>query len=397
MARVVEQTQEQFDLVRLTMTPGLGPVLIARLLDRFGDAAQVCGAPVALLQTVAGIGRARAAAVQEGMRSATESATRELELAAKLGVAIIPRGAPGYPPMLSEVAGAPPILYVKGTLRPLDLDRFTVGIVGARQCSAYGVEQAQRFAGVLAQAGLTIISGGARGIDTAAHRGALASQGRTVAVLGCGLAQCYPPENADLFDRIASSGAVVSELPLNTPPQAENFPARNRVISGMSLGILVVEAGLRSGALITARLAAEEHGREVMALPGRVDSPSCRGTLELIKMGGAALVTDPGDVIHALESPAHHHHRGTHAARYELNRTNGEAELFDTSAPLPQADTATLLSGDPARILAALEDPMTLDQLAVATGLDPGRLRTEITMLEVQRRVVREGSRLRRV
>jgi DNA processing protein len=391
---------ETFSLLRLTLTPGLGPVLIGRMLERFGSAAEACRASAALLQTIQGIGTGKSAELAKGLAASEGLGHSELELADKLAVHFIAKGTPEYPPLLAEIPDAPPLLYIRGTLDPQGPDRYTVAIVGSRKCSAYGIEQAQRFGGVLARAGLTIVSGGARGIDTASHRGALSSGGRTIAVLGCGLGHCYPPENLKLFEQISASGAVVSELPLNTPPVTDNFPSRNRIISGLSLGVLVIEADLRSGALITARKATEEHGREVMALPGRVDSPSCRGTLKLIKDGGAALVTDPGDVIHALEQCAHHQFKGTHAVRYAAPTEPDSGALFAqtmTEAELAPARSITAPTSEIHRlILDALEEPSTVDQLSAATGLEPAKLRTELTLLEVQRRVVRDGSRLRR-
>jgi DNA processing protein len=390
---------EPFSLLRLTLTPGLGPVLIARLLDKFGAAQEACRASAALLQTIQGIGNAKSPELAKGLAASEQLATNELAQADKLGVHLVAKGTDAYPPLLAEIPDAPPLLYVKGKLDPQGADRYSVAIVGSRRCSAYGIEQAQRFGGVLSRAGLTIVSGGARGIDTASHRGALNSGGRTIAVLGCGLAHCYPPENDKLFEQIAQTGAVVSELPLNTSPHPDNFPSRNRIISGLSLGVLVIEADLRSGALITARRATEEHGREVMALPGRVDSQTSRGTLDLIKKGGAALVTDPGDVINTLESCAHHQHVGTHAARYTPTQPDSGA-LFAQTITEPKPDPKLMTPGPTSEthraILAALEEPMTIDQLSAATGLEPARLRTEITMLEVQRRVVRDGSMLRR-
>jgi DNA processing protein len=380
-----------FDLLRLTLTPGLGPILISRLLNRFGSPAEVVRASPAALESIKGIGGPTAAKVAEGVRASEALAHQELETAAKLGVSLLAKDTPEYPALLAEIPDAPPILYVRGTLHATGPDQFSVALVGSRQCSAYGMEQAARFAGVLARAGLTIVSGGARGIDTAAHRGALQSGGRTIAVLGCGLAHCYPPENDKLFDQIAANGALISELPLNAAPQADNFPARNRIISGLSLGILVIEAGHRSGALITARVAAEEHGREVMALPGRVDSQTSRGTLELIKMGGAALVTDPGDVIHTLESQARHQHAGTHSVRFSKPQDDG---LFESAEPTDPPKSA--LPEHHRQILEALIEPKTVDELCIATGLDPARLRVEITLLEVQKRVSRSGGRLQR-
>lgn len=397
-------------LLQLTLTPGLGPILIRRLLDRFTSPQDALRATPAALQTVEGIGPKRATGISSAIRSSSDAAAQELTLATSLGVSLIAMGSSAYPPLLASLPDAPPILYIRGTLDASTHDQYPVAIVGSRECSAYGLEQSRRFGSILARSGLTVVSGGARGIDTAAHRGALDGPGRTIAVLGCGLAHCYPPENAALYNAIASAGAVVSELPLNTPPTAENFPARNRIISGLSLGVLVIEAGRRSGALITARLAAEEHGRDVMALPGRVDSPTCQGTLDLLKAGGAALVTDPGDVIAALESAAHHNHRGTHTARFPAEAAVHAQPITQPHAQIESSQQHTPMFGmneantkSPAapsahaqRILAALTNPMTPDELAAATRLEPSQLRIELTMLEIQRRVVRKGTRLER-
>ena len=379
------------DLLRLTLTPGLGPVLIARLLAAFGSARGVLGASARELERVKGIDAAKSVGFGRGMKESDALVDGELAHAARLGVTLVPKGDPRYPPLLATISDAPPLLYVRGRLSPADLDRYCVAIVGSRECTAYGIEQAERFAGVLAGAGLTVVSGGARGIDTAAHRGALRAGGRTVAILGCGLAECYPPENAALFDSISRDGwpggAVVSELPLRTPPGAENFPARNRLISGMCLGVVVIEAGKRSGSLITARLAAEDHGREVMAVPGRVDSPASQGTLELLKLGGAALVANPGDVLELLETPARHSFDGTHADRYADPAR--PPELFDRAG----AAAGPVTDGQRA-ILAALAEPRTLDELARATGLSPAIVRSELTVLEIQRRVNRQGAKI---
>ncbi|MFM9995381.1 MAG: DNA-processing protein DprA [Phycisphaerales bacterium] len=403
------------DLLRLTLTPGLGPILIGRLLAQFGSPDRVLAASAKQLEQVRGIGAGISAKAVQGIKESAGLVDDELALAAKLGVRFVPRGDPAYPPLLATITDAPPLLYVRGSLRPAEADRYPVAIVGSRRCSAYGVEQAERFAGVLAGAGLTIVSGGARGIDSAAHRGAMRVNGRTIAVLGCGLGECYPPENADLFERIAApraegepgGGALVSELPLRTMPESDNFPARNRLISGISLGIVVIEAGARSGALITARLAAEEHNREVMAVPGRIDSEASAGSLELIKQGGAALITDPGDVLHLLETPARHSFVGTHESRYaDPTRPGtepevGSAVLFEGRSTRTHTGSRGETTGPPLSdvqrtILSVMDEPMTLDQLAQASGVEPARLRAELTLLEIQRRVARRGSRLER-
>jgi len=385
--------EERLARLRLWLTPGLGPVLLARLLESFGTGVRALGAaPGELEQRIQGIGRAKAASIAAGFRESEGAAFRELEQARTLGVRLVFRGESEYPALLAELPDAPPLLYVRGELRPHSDDQFPLAIVGSRECTQYGLEQARRFAGVLAQAGITIVSGGARGIDSAAHAGALNASGRTIAVLGCGLAHVYPPENDDLFRRVADHGAVVSALPLHTPPAAENFPARNRIISGLSLGVLVIEAGVRSGSLITARVAVEDHGREVLALPGRVDSPSSRGTLELLKAGGAALVTDPGDVIASLESAAHHVHRGTHETRFApvLFQQREEPDQ-ERSAPPPLPSNPVHV-----RILNALDVDRTADELSEALELDVVRVRAELTLLEIQGRVTRAGSKLRR-
>jgi DNA processing protein len=187
---------------------------------------------------------------------------------------------------------------MKGSLEDRDLNG--IALVGSRKCSHYGREQAERFAALLGGAGFTVISGGARGVDSAAHRGALShTSGRTIAVLGSGIDVPYPPENANLFEQIAAQGAVLSEYAMGTPPLPENFPRRNRIVSGMSRGVLVIEADERSGALITARQAGEDHGRPVFAIPGRVDNPLSSGPHKLIR-DGATLVTNLEDIIDGL-------------------------------------------------------------------------------------------------
>lgn len=408
------------DVLRLTLLPGVGPILIGRLLKTFGSADAVWRASRADLERIPGIGANKSSQIVSGRDRAEELARAEVSLATSLGVHIVAREEARYPTLLGTLPDAPPLLYVKGTLDAEGADRFGVALVGSRRCSSYGLTQAARFAGVLAQAGLTVVSGGARGIDSAAHRGALRAGGRTIAVVGCGLAQCYPPENAELFAEIAQRGAVVSELPLQTGPMAENFPARNRLISGLSLGVLVIEANERSGALITARLAGEDHGREVMALPGRVDSSHSAGCLHLLKSGGATLVTDPGDVIHAVEQAGFHQHIGTHAARYVPRapvpppdepstdpitepkidaQDDARKDVAHDDAQTPGASTLFGQSDFAARILECVvrgAPAVTIEEIAQRTGLELSQVRATVTLLEIQRRVTREGTRIRR-
>lgn len=421
----IPRDQELHWLLALTSIPDIGPIRAARLVAAFGSAFAAMHAAQAQLASVKGISHALAAAIIKARPAAIQHAKAELDRAQDLSLRLIMRSDPSYPELLRPLPDAPPLLYVRGDFDPAGRDHYALAIVGSRACSHYGMEQAGRFASVLASGGITIVSGGARGIDTAAHRAALRAGGRTVVVQACGLSNTYPPENQKFFEEIVAEGrgVVISELPLDTEPKAENFPARNRIVSGLSLGVLVVEADLRSGSLITARLAAEEHGREVMALPGRVDSPTSRGCLELIKSGGAALVTEPADVIALIESPARHQHRGTHADRYTIAEQQTLLPLGPTDDP-PESQaqakkqrrgapvgTSTRDTRPPSKprpdapgdaspadsILQALSEPLTLDTLMTHTGLDAGALRASLTMLEIQGRVRRDGPRFEKI
>lgn len=367
----------------LAYTPGLGPVRSRRLIAHLGSAEAVFSASQADVEQVEGIGAGVARNVVKESKRALGRAEKELRLAEKLEADVITQNDPRFPQLLRPLPDCPMILFVRGEIDPSD--QFSLGVVGSRRCSQYGLEQAGRFATQLASRGITIVSGGARGIDTAAHRGALQAQGRTVVVLGCGLSHCYPPENLALFDSvIEGGGAIVTELPCDSPPEPRNFPARNRIISGMSLGVLVVEAGRRSGALITARQATEEQGREVFALPGRVDSIACEGSLDLLKAGGAQLVTEPADIIDSLEAPAWHAHRGSHSDRY--TPTGCEAA--------PQVKpTVTIPGGEPGeQVYQATREGRTPDQIATHTGLEMAVITQTITLLEIAGLVRRVGS-----
>jgi len=276
--------------------------------------------------------------------------------------------------------------------------KHTMAMVGSRKCTIYGTEQATRFASSLGSAGFTVISGGARGIDSAAHQGALNAGGQTLVVLGCGLGHVYPKENAELFDRVVDQGgAIISELPFHTPPTSENFPARNRIISGLSLGVLVIEAGRRSGALITARHAVEDHGREVFAVPGRVDSSASGGSNDLLK-SGAHLVTDPGEIIEILERSAGHLSQGAkalaHTPHHPPHTPNGSQNPPPTVVAQPNPEPEPLGDIDPIgrQILDALSEPRTGDQLCEQLGLEPGQVRAAATMLEIQGRLRRSGA-----
>jgi len=282
-------------------TMGVGPVLVGRLLECFGSATAIVRAAPRELAQVDGIGAIRARRLHEALRKglAIGVAQRERQAMRRCGASLIMAGDDDYPPLLATICDPPLALWLRGDIR--EQDRLAVAIVGARRCGAYGIAHAARISGALSERGWTIISGGARGIDAEAHRAALRAGGRTIAVFGNGLGRCYPPEHGELFERIAEQGALLSEMPCETPPRAEFFPRRNRIVSGLSLGVVVIEAAARSGALITARLAVEEHHREVMALPGSVDSPRSAGCHRAIREGWAALVTNADEVVEQLQ------------------------------------------------------------------------------------------------
>jgi DNA processing protein len=255
MTQVPENSRDIDKWLKLIRTDEVGPVTFGRLLKHFGSVDAALGAPVRAMMKVEGIGLTTAERIAAS-RDKFDSCA-ELDLAEKLRVWLVHMEDPRYPPVLKQIYDPPPVLYVKGTL--CRENSLAVAIVGSRRCSLYGQEQASRLAHLLAAAGFTVVSGMARGIDTAAHTGALAADGRTIAVQGCGLSRIFPPENAKLFDLISAYGACICELPLQAEPLAEHFPPRNRIIAGLSLGTIVIEAGLRSGALITARTALESN------------------------------------------------------------------------------------------------------------------------------------------
>lgn len=337
--------------LQLALARGLGPVTLRRLLDAAGDPQSACGASIALLQSIEGVGPNRARQIHAALIQAAADVPRHLEQAASLGVKILAYDDPSYPALLRNIHDPPPVLFVKGDLEPRDLN--TIAIVGSRGCTYYGREQAARFAANLATCGFTIASGGARGVDSAAHRGALADPaGRTIAVLGCGVDVVYPPENDALFQQIAQRGAILSEYPLGTQPLAEHFPRRNRIVSGMSRGVLVIEADEKSGALITANIACEQ-GRMVFALPGRIDNKMSTGPNKLIREG-ATLVTGVQDLIDGLTP---------------LPADVGEPLLFDDAPSPDEAASHTPLPSTPPVEKAAAKVPLTAQQESICTAL----------------------------
>lgn len=285
-------------LVGLSLLPGIGPARFQRILAHFGDAERAWRASE---QDLLRLGVESRFLAQLAEKRRALSLDREMERIDRLGVSILTMDDPAYPRQLAEVFNAPPILYVKGEITLAD--EQSVGVVGTRSPSVYGKEVAARVVPKLVQSGLTIVSGLARGIDTIAHCAALDAGGRTIAVLGCGIDVIYPPENRHLYARIAGQGAVVTEYPLGTKPDAYNFPARNRILSGLALGTIVVEAQLGSGALITADYALEQN-REVFAFPGRATDRGSAGCNRLIREGRAKLVTATEDILEELDLTA---------------------------------------------------------------------------------------------
>lgn len=365
--------------LRLLLAPGIGPVTLRKLRERFGSDERAAEVTVAELADLHGIGRQTATSLRKAIDESRPD--QEREAMQQAGVQLILHGDEDYPALLAAIPDPPAALWIKGEFK--DEDRLAICIVGSRKCTTYGREQAGRFAALLAESGLTIISGGALGIDGAAHRGALQAGGRTVIVMGCGLAHSYPPEHESLFQKaIDGHGAMVSEYPMRTEPLARHFPRRNRIISGLSLGVLVVEAARRSGALITAHVAAEDHGREVMALPGRVDSPASAGCHQLLQEGAAALVVNHADVLRQLDASSHLMRGALEAAGHE-GASDGST-LFDSN--LTPGQRAIV------EVLRDAGQAMLVDQLAARTRLPVNQLLADLTLLEIRGRVRKDRS-----
>jgi DNA processing protein len=282
-------------LVALNMVEHVGPVRVRMLLDHFGEPAVILSASRDKLLRVQGIGAETAEAIAGWQKSVDLAA--ELKRISDFGCHIVTQSDAEFPEPLKQIYDPPIVLYVKGALEARD--KNSVALVGSRMTTHYGIEVARKLAYQLAYVGVTVVSGGARGIDTAAHQGCLSAKGRTIAVLGTGINLCFPPENHDLFQRIAANGAVVTQFPFNRPPDKQSFPIRNRIVAGMTLGTVVVEANLTSGALITANFATE-YGRQVFAVPGRIDSPRSKGCHDLIKKG-AKLCEGAEDILSEFE------------------------------------------------------------------------------------------------
>lgn len=354
-------------LLILNSVDAFGSIRTRKLLAFFGSAERVLAAHDPELASCGTITPVMSQRLKEAKKRFNPE--EELREAAQNGIRVMTVFDRDYPRLLKEIYDPPIILYVKGSLEPCD--RNAIGIVGSRGASFYGLSCAKEFSHTLNKAGLTIVSGMARGIDTAAHRAALDAGGRTIAVLGSGLLEVYPPENNGLFEEIAQKGAVISEFPLRTEPRPQNFPIRNRVISGLSVGLLVVEASQKSGALISARFASEQ-GRQVFAIPGKVSSETSCGTNELIK-DGARLVTTPREILEDL--------------RFNFTLCEPAAvSVVGASQPNAFSD----LEPQEAAVAGFLSDePMGLEDIAQATGLGASQLLAILTSLELKRAVRR--------
>lgn len=390
-------TESQLAVFRLHLTDRVGAVTYKKLVRAFGSPEAALAAPESRLAEISGIGRKVAREIASARSESAERAEEELELAREHGVRILTLDDEDYPRALRTIYDPPLVLYVKGEITKRD--GLACAIVGTRRASYYGRSQAERISGHLAGLGFTIVSGLARGIDSAAHRGALAAGGRTIAVLGNGLARIYPPENTDLAGEIERSGAVVSEFPMTTEPFRDNFPRRNRVISGLSMGVLVVEGNRRSGSMITAKFA-NEQGREVFALPGKVDSPIARGPHALIK-DGAKLVEGPEDILDEIGPSAdvldlarsarepEESTEGEAADDAEASRSSGtkaEPAEEDVAAPAPAKDAYPGLSPTEKKLLACLSsDARDIDDITAEVELSPAEVSAGLLVLEIRR------------
>ncbi len=355
---------ELIDTLRLVLIDGVGPQTRQSLLRRFGSPRAVLAAGPGELREVEGVGPKLTGKILAA--GGAVDVEEELALCRQHGIDILIESDPRYPRLLREIADPPGVLFVRGRLEARDA--LAVGIVGTRHATHYGLRQAERLAGSLARAGLTVVSGLARGIDAAAHRGALQAGGRTIAVLASGVMNIYPPEHENLAAEVAACGALVSEQPARAAPLAGSFPQRNRLISGLALGVIVVEAAQRSGALITARHAMEQ-GREVFAVPGNADSRASGGCHRLIR-DGAKLIETADDVLEELgplveAAPGSDGQVVRHPAELMLNETERQ-------------------------VLAAVATEATsIDQVVAASGLPVAAVLATLSVLEIRRLVRR--------
>lgn len=362
---------ERTAYITLNAIPEIGPVRVRSRLDVFGSAAALLSATESELERVPGIGSTIARAITNWRQSSDPEA--EAGMASRAGVDILTLADPDYPSLLKEIHDPPLCLYVRGNVESLQRPNSSIAIVGSRHTTRYGVKMAESLAASASLAGWTVISGLARGIDTIAHETVVKTKGKTIAVVGSGLGRIYPQENLDLARRIADSAAVISEFPMMFPPGKRTFPMRNRIISGLSLGTIVVQAGDRSGSLITAGQALDQN-RAVFAVPGPVDSPQSRGCHGMIKRGEAKLVETFQDVLEDFEFlPAFRKpERVPEAASGGRQPGHDDLTLTDNEAKL----LALIGSGE-----------VSLDDLVAETGLPPADVLAAIFTLELKHKV----------
>ncbi|GMU91607.1 MAG: DNA processing protein DprA [Candidatus Hydrogenedentota bacterium] len=375
--------QEQRDWLTLALIPGVGTVLFVRLLARFRTPGAVLKAGRAALEEVVGPKLAQRIAQYSDV---ADVAGQESAMA-KCGASLITMEDPRYPLRLAEIYDPPLLLFVRGELR--DEDQYCVAVVGTRRATPYGIRMAEKFGREMAARGVTVVSGMAAGIDAAAHRGALEAGGRTIAVLGCGADVVYPQQNAELMKEIIKHGCVISQFPMGTSPSPGQFPYRNRIISGLSMGTLIVEAPLTSGALITARQAAEQ-GREVFAVPGQVGVTNSQGPHALIREG-AKLVETVEDILVELELPAH-----VRSREPRPSESRADAELPPRRAQAPEAQQprteaaprrgAPVPANAPERsVLNALKpEGAHVDEIAAACRISVSEALSTLTLLELK-------------
>jgi DNA processing protein len=351
--------------VALNMIDHVGPVRVRQLLQHFGDVVSILKASRQQLLHVHGIGEDTAEAISSWEKNVDLAA--ELRRCEEFHCHVVTQEDEDYPELLRQIYDPPIVLYVKGTLSKGD--KNGVAMVGSRQTTHYGIEVARKLSYQLAYIGVTVVSGGARGIDTAAHQGALSGKGRTICVLGTGINIVFPPENGELFERITASGAVVSQYPFNRKADKQSFAIRNRIVAGMTLGTVVVEANLTSGALITANFATE-YGRQVFAVPGRIDSPRSKGCHDLIKKG-AKLCEGAEDILSEFE--------------YLFPASNKLPSVSETGV-LP----ALTLSENEQKVYDALDsEPTPMDDVIRKCGLPSSAVSVALLSLEMKR-VVRQ-------
>ena len=352
---------EREALVALNLIDGVGPVRTRSLLEHFGGAPAILAASQSELLRVRNLGADTAEAIRRWETGV--DLPGELKRIRDFGVHVLIQSDELYPESLRQIYEPPIVLYVKGALTARD--KNAVALVGSRTTTPYGVETARKLAYQLAYVGVTVVSGGARGVDTAAHQGALTAKGRTIAVLGTGINLVFPSENAELFERIAANGAVITQFPFNRPADKQSFPIRNRIVAGMTLGTVVVEANLTSGALITANFATE-YGRQVFAVPGRIDSPRSKGCHDLIKKG-AKLCEGVEDILSEFE--------------YLFPASNKPASFQETGV-LPALE----LSDTEKRVCDALgREETAIDEVIRQSGLPSSAVSVALFSLEMKR------------